>query len=264
MRRRTEIVAKLPLPGLRRRRAPGVPMGRFVVLGLPRSGTTYLMTLLNAHRDISCTGEQFNPNAVVGVRTRDDSAEAVLTRDSDPVAHMRAVFAAAEAQGVAQGGFKFMLGHNIAVLKALADDPELRIFHVWRENRLAQVASFLKASKSKRWAQVKADDYVEETIEARPRPIARRGHEFATTDFLASQWLGTLPQQVMTLEYKSLFAPETPAQLCDFLGVERDRKMASPLVKQGANRVIDRFATPGPIVHYFKKIGRADWLEEEL
>lgn len=264
MARASNLVARLPLLGGKRARDPDVPMGRFVILGLPRSGTTYLMMMLNAHRDISCTGEQFNPHGVVDVRTNDRSAEAVLTRDGDPLGHMHKVFASAEARGVAQAGFKLMLGHNIAVLRALATDPALRIIYVWRENRLAQVASFIKAVGSKRWAQTRADAHVSETIEARPRQIAQRWHEFATTDFLASHWLETLPHPVMTLEYRDLFGPDIPGRLCEFLDVEPDPGMQSPLVKQGANRVIDRFTTPGPIAHYFTRIGREDWLGEEL
>ncbi|MGX0901644.1 LPS sulfotransferase NodH [Roseovarius sp. MBR-79] len=33
---------------------------RFLIIGLPRSGTTYLMMLLNAHPAIHRSGEQFN------------------------------------------------------------------------------------------------------------------------------------------------------------------------------------------------------------
>lgn len=240
------------------------PMGRFVIMGLPRSGSTYLMTLLNAHRDIYCTGEQFNPRAVVGVGGSDESPEAVLTRDRDPIAHINAVFEAADASDAAMGGFKFMLGHNIEALQALIADPELRIIHVWRENRLAQVASLIKAAQSKRWAQTQEDDYVNQTIEARPRKISQRWHEFATTDFLAAAFLETLPQPVLTLEYKELFAEDTPRRLCQFLNVEPDPAMKSPLIKQGANRVADRFSNKGSIVYYFTKVGREEWLGEEL
>jgi len=260
----SDFLAKLSLPGKARAPVRETPMGRFIVLGLPRSGTTYLMTLLNAHPQISCTGEQFNAKAVVGVGRQDHSPDAVLTRDRDPVAHMHKVFAEADAQGAAQGGFKFMLGHNLAVFKALFEDPGLRIIYVWRENRLAQIASLIKAAESQQWAQTRVDAHVDRKIDARPRQIALRWHEFATMDFLAAQWLETRSQAVMTLEYRTLFDPGTPTRLCDFLGIETDPKMKSPLVKQSANRVIDRFNTPGPIAHYFTQIGREDWLGEEL
>ena len=69
---------------------------------------------------------------------------------------------------------------------------------------------------------------------------------------------------MLTLEYKELFAEQTAARLCAFLDVDPEQTMQSPLVKQGANRVADRFTDPGPIVYYFTKVGRADWLGEEL
>lgn len=265
MARVGDLLAKLPLPGASGLAADRPPMGRFVLMGLPRSGTTYLMSLLHSHPEIFCTGEQFNPHAVVGLNGEDRSPEAVLTRDGDPVAHMHRVFAEAAASGAAQGGFKFMLGHNIEVFKALAEDPELRIIHVWRENRLAQVASMLKAVQSKRWTQTRKDAaYVAQTIEGRPRQISQRWHEWATIDHLTAQLLQNLPQQVLTLEYTTLFAPDVPARLCDFLGVAPSPRMKSRLLKQGVNRVVDRFTTPGPIVHYFTQIGREDWLGEEI
>lgn len=239
-------------------------MGRFVVMGLPRSGTTYAMTLLNAHKDISCTGEQFNPKAIVGVNSREEGSDAVLARDGDPSAFVADIFERAAREGVSQGGFKFMLGHNITALQSLLQDPDLKIIYIWRENRLAQVASLIKAAQTKRWAQSRKDAHVDAKIKAQPRQISQRWHEFATTDFLTSQLLSTVEQKVLTLEYKELFQDGTPERLCDFLGVEHDPKMASPLVKQGSNRVRDRFENPGPIVYYFNTIGRAEWLEEEL
>lgn len=259
-----DLLKKLPLQSLGLGKSRKTPMGRFVVFGLPRSGTTFLSTLLNSHRAISCSGEQFNPWSVVDFGKPDDRSDVVLIRDAEPLEHMRKVFAAADARGVEQAGFKFMLGHNVKVLRALADDPELRIIYVWRENRLAQVASMLKAMKSKRWAQTRVDAHVSQTVEARPRAISQRWHEMAAMDFLASQWLATIPNPVLTLEYCALFKADTPNRLCDFLGVEPDPKMKSPLVKQGSNRVIDRFDPQGPIAHYFTKIGREEWLGEEL
>lgn len=242
------------------------PMRRFVILGLPRSGSTYLMTLLNTHRDISCTGEQFNPWRVVGLgdKDSDDSHETVVARDADPRAFLNGIFDQADASGAAVGGFKFMLGHNIAALKALAEDPELHIIHVWRENRLAQVASLFKALETKNWAQTQKSDHINRTVEARPRAISQRWHEFATTDFLADAFLKTLSQPVLTLEYKELFADDIGPRLCQFLQVDPAQAMQSPLVKQGSNKVSERFTNPGPIVYYFTQVGRADWLGEEL
>lgn len=237
---------------------------RFLIIGLPRSGTTYLMTLLNAHRDILCSGEQFNPNAIVGVGEKNSDAQAVFQRDTAPLFYMNRFFEEAEATGVARVGFKFMIGHNIRVLQNLAERPEITLIHVWRENKLAQVSSLLKAVQSQRWAQSRRDSHVEARIAATPRQISHRWHEYATFDFLFQSWFDTLPHRRITLEYRDLFKPGFEDRICQFLDVPPDPGMKSPLVKQSANAILDRFEDPKLIETYFRRIGRAGWLAPEL
>lgn len=240
-------------------------MKRFIILGLPRSGSTYLMTLLDAHRDVICSGEQFNPWAVVGQGKQEDSShEAVLGRDSDPVGHMHAFFADAQAKGVACGGFKYMIGHNIEVLHELARDPNLSIIYLWRENRLAQVSSLIKAAHSKKWAQTKADGHVTRKIVATPRQISHRWHEYATFDHLISLWLAGLPNPKVTYEYREMFQDGFEQKICGFLDIPYRRGMKSPLVKQSVNTIDQRFESPRPIRYYFNQIGLGRWLEDEL
>jgi LPS sulfotransferase NodH len=240
-------------------------MKRFVILGLPRSGTTYLMTLLGAHRDLVCAGEQYNPYTVIGeVGEADNSHAAVLGRDKDPVAHMRQFFDRAEAKGVACGGFKFMIGHNIKVLQELARDPDLSIIYVWRENKLAQVSSLIKAASTKNWAQTRSDAHLEQKVRATPRQISHRWHEYATYDHLISLWLEGLPNPKVTYEYREMFRNGFEEDVCGFLEIPYRRGMKSPLVKQSSNTIEQRFVDAKPIRYYFNQIGLGRWLEDEL
>ncbi|PYG26325.1 sulfotransferase family protein [Pelagimonas varians] len=239
---------------------------RFVILGLPRSGTTYLTTLLNAHPKMSCTGEQFNPRAVVGLDEQDDSYEAVVAnRDADPVGFMQRIFEEPHPRTVKWAGFKFMLGHNISVFKALEADPDITLVYVWRENRLAQVTSLIKAAQSQRWAQGKEDSaYVQAKINASPRQISHRWHELAMTDYLFSSWLAAQPHRQISIEYRDMFAPGFNGRICEFFGLKEDRDMKSPLVKQGSNTILDRIEDQKAVRHYFNTIGYGRWLEDEL
>jgi LPS sulfotransferase NodH len=237
---------------------------RFLIVGLPRSGTTYLMTLLNAHRDILCSGEQFNPYAIVGVNSHDRAAAHLLMRDRSPLVFMERFFETAAQGGAARVGFKYMLGHNVRILKRLSDHADIDLIHVWRENRLAQAASLIKALRSKRWAQTRADGHVRARIRAGPRDICQHWHEAATLDTLFAHWLESLPNRRLTLEYREMFAPGFADRITGFLGVETDPAMKSPLVKQNPNAVLDRFESPEPIRRYFSEIGRGQWLEPEL
>lgn len=241
-----------------------MPPRRFLIIGLPRSGSTYLMTLLNAHRDILCSGEQFNPHAIVGVDDRNEDREAVFARDTAPLWFMKEFFEKAEATGAQRVGFKYMIGHNIRILSMLEEMPELTLIHVWRANKLAQVSSLIKAAESRRWAQAEADSHLARKIDATPRQISHRWHEYATFDFLFRQWFERQTHHRITLEYREMFRPGFNERICDFLGLKHDRRMKSPLVKQGANDILDRFEQPGPIETYFRRIGYGYWLEPEL
>ena len=245
-------------------KAPAEKPARFLVIGLPRSGSTYLITLLNAHRDVFCSGEQFNHFAIVGVSSKDDDHESVLARDRTPIDFMENFFAEAANQRVKWTGFKFMIGHNIEVMKYLATQPDITLIYVWRENKLAQVSSWIKATNSKNWAQSSPNAHIEAKIDAKPRQISQRWHEYAALDHLFAQWLSGLPNRRITLEYREMFQPGFEESLCDFLEIAHDPNMKSPLLKQSTNDVLDRFKNPNPINNYFRKIGYGRWLESEL
>lgn len=242
--------------------APG--QKKFLILGLPRSGTTYLMTLLNAHRDVLCAGEQFNPYAIIDAQSESRDFAALAARDQGARAFSDSFFTAHADSPCRRIGYKFMIGHNINLLAGLPDMRGLSLIYVYRRNKLAQISSLIKANQTKRWAQAEKDAHVTRKIDAGPLQISQSWHEFATQDFLFSRWFETLPQRRLTLEYCDLFEAGFERKICDFLRIKHDPEMKSPLVKQGNNRIIDRFETPGPIRSYFTQLGREAWLGREL
>lgn len=244
-------------------RFPAAPAG-FAIIGLPRSGTTYLSTFLHSHPQIYCSGEEFNPYAVVAPSGRDERHETILRRDRAPTAYLDRFFEKAAEPEITHQGFKLMLGHNLEALEYVAAHPELKIIYLWRDNRLAQAASMILAEKTKHWARLKFKPKTVTKIAASPRDISRRWHENAAQDFLFAQWLNSLPNARLVLEYRELFLPALNNRLCRFLNVDPFAPMSSPLRRQGPEDVLDRFEDPRPIKYYFTEIGRGDWLAPEL
>lgn len=237
---------------------------RFLVVGLPRSGTTYLASLLDEHPDVLCSGEQFNPHSIVHADHADPDPRAVWARDHMPLRYMDSFFARAEETGVARAGFKFMIGHNVRVLRHLSDYPDLRIIYVWRDNKLAQVSSYLKALQNQQWTQTRKDTEYLKKIDVNARKVAQHWHELATYDFLFRAWLEAQPMASLRVEYKDMFAPGFTDKVCQFLEVDTGHALQSPLVKQNRNNVLKRFKNPGPIKAYFQEIGYSHWLDPEL
>ncbi|MFN4154800.1 MAG: Stf0 family sulfotransferase [Paracoccaceae bacterium] len=244
--------------------ADHVACRRFLIVGLPRSGTTYLMSLLNAHEDVTCSGEVFNPYSIIETGEPDYDLRRIFARDAAPRYFMKGFFERYEAGPWKRVGFKLMLGHNIRLLTQLPELSDVSIIYVHRQNRLAQVASYLKAVQTSNWAQTTRSRDMKQKIVASPQMISHQWHEYASMDFLFAAWLETLPSPKITVEYRDLFKPDFNARICGFLGIAPDPEMKSPLIKQGANRILDRFEAPDPIESYMRTLGRADWLEDEL
>jgi hypothetical protein len=101
-------------------------------------------------------------------------------------------------------------------------------------------------------------------IEAAPFWAASECNRLEAEDFLLDAWLASLPNPVLRVTYRGLFAPDFAMRVQGFLGVRSRDDLASPLVKQGQNRVLDRFSDPEPIARYFRETGRGDWLGPEL
>lgn len=240
-------------------------MEKFVIMGLPRSGTTYLMSLLNAHPDIYCSGEQFNPYAIVGIKGDDvKTLDAVLERDYDPVGFMERFFAANDVPQHKRVGFKFMIGHNINVLRRIAEDTSLCLIYVHRDNKLAQISSLLKALQTTNWAQLNPSEDDHLKIRAGARKISQHWQEYETLDFLYDAWFEQLPHRRLKLEYRELFASGFEDRICEFLGVDRDPDMKSELFKQSSNKIIDRFVNKAEVRTYFTRLGLEDWLKDEI
>lgn len=244
--------------------APPEPR-RFVIVGLPRSGTTYLMTLLNSHSRVHCGGELYNPYAIIDADTRVEHKSSLTARDRRPMKFMTDFFRAHRDGATLDAvGFKYMIGHNVQVLSELADLKDVTLIYVHRDNKLAQISSLIKASQTSRWAQLNKDKHIGRKIDADPRKIMHFWHEYATFDFLFAEWFKTLPLKSVSLEYRELFGKGFEKRICKALGIAYEPGMKSPLVKQGSNTILDRFKKPDAIEKYFRRIGMEHWLDAEI
>jgi LPS sulfotransferase NodH len=236
---------------------------RFIILGLPRSGTTYLQTLLNAHPDIHCRGEMFDPYQIDDDGTKNRDPDALVARDRDPGGFLDAALAGRGLSDVPPVlGLKVLFQHDPALFADIIPArPDLRLIHVVRSNRLAQFASLRQVEKTGAWTARAGDAPVK--ITAGPFWASTECNRLATQDHLLGQWLSGLRHRHMRLEYRDLFAPDIADRLCGFLDRPR-HALSSALRKQGQNRVIDRFANASAIAAHFTARGQEHWLGPEL
>ncbi|WP_370206595.1 sulfotransferase [Pararhodobacter marinus] len=242
-------------------------MDPFLIIGQPRSGTTYLQTLINAHPDAHCRGELFDPWQIDDDGEKTQGLDAVIARDADPAGFLDARLKAPRGllrRGARCIGAKVLFQHHPALFaRYIPDRPGLRLIHVRRENKLAQFASMQQVAKTGQWT-APAGGGAAPKIDAAPFWAASECNRMENEDFLLDAWLATLPNPVLRVTYRGLFARDFETRLQDFLGLKVSGPLTSSLKKQGQNTILDRFASPGPIERYFRETGRADWLGPEL
>lgn len=185
---------------------------RFLVMSLPRCGSTTLMNVLNCHPDIRCLREPFNPdqagNTYLG-RVHDfsslDSVLRRIWRDYNGVKHVWEPC-----------GWPF--GRGLDFNLRLAVQPDVRIVLLTRTNHLQRLVSYEVAVQTNVWHRVPeapgdGKSAPENPAETKLRPLdpgrLRRNMRLAMSgnELMRSTLRGTrTPFREVT--YEEIYAPE--------------------------------------------------------
>ena len=192
---------------------------RFVVVSLPRTGSTYLVDYLNDIEDVRCLSEIFHPNEIMlrHHQPRDPLLLDRQQRDLDPLGYLNRL--EAEIGEVRWFGFKHFPRHGEALLKHLCASRHWRKIFLWRDNLLEQYLSFLLASAhfgKITWGRV--PDQARVTVP--PGLLIEDFHTIERNYLLIEEMLMQAhPDDVFTLEYDDLGRVEAIRGLLEFLGL---------------------------------------------
>jgi hypothetical protein len=119
---------------------------KFVIVSLPRTGSTYLVDFLDAVDDVRCLSEIFHPGEIDlrHLQPADPELREMAVRDADQLGFLERV--AAEISDRRWFGFKHFPRYGIPLMRLLCASPDWRKIFLWRENLLEQYLSHLLAS----------------------------------------------------------------------------------------------------------------------
>jgi hypothetical protein len=192
---------------------------KFVILSLPRTGSTYLVDYLDAIDDVRCLSEIFHPNEIA-LRHHHPSDSQLLdraVRDADPLSYLMRL--EQEIPGRRWFGFKHFPRHGVTLMRNFCSSREWRKIFLWRDNLLEQYLSFLLASAHfgrAGWGRVPDEAQLTipvETVMDDLHIIERNYFEIERTLLLAD------PGDVFSLEYEELGRRDTMRDLLLFLGL---------------------------------------------
>lgn len=195
---------------------------RFVVVSLPRTGSTYLVDYLNAIDRVRCLSEIFHPNEIMlrHHRTDDPRLSDIPLRDADPKGYLNRL--EQEIRDVDWFGFKHFPRHSLKLLQQLCADRSWRKIFLWRENLLEQYLSFLLASAhfgKITWGRVPD----QERVTIPPGVLMDDFHTIERNYIMIEEALMLAdPADVFTLEYHDLGRVGAMRGLLRFLGLSDD------------------------------------------
>jgi hypothetical protein len=192
-----------------------MPDRRFVILCLPRTGSSHLVELLDSHPAIRCFGELYNPR-------HPDAAGGEgwfgHSRSTDPREHLAALFAGRPERAV---GFKLpiaQLDEQPALGELLEEEPDIRIVRLVRRNPLAMLVSqrLLRATLV---SQSRYGSYGDATVAIAPRECLRALERMERDDARLDRLAAGHPHH--RIGYEDLAAGRGLDELQRFLGIER-------------------------------------------
>lgn len=213
--------------------AAAVEVMRFVILAHGRSGSNWLVDLLNSHPACHCHGEIFLP-AFVARRPPED-----------PLAYLEQLMSAGKP-GKTHIGFKHLPTFDHRVTRQVVADPRYRVVILTRRDRLAQYASQVIAERTDRWMQQEG-----EASESQPRV------RFAVRDFIdfcesSERWFRPERQQLrrlgrpaLEITYEALEAGEALPRVLAHLGLAPAAALHSSHRRINSADTYARFTNPG-------------------
>lgn len=142
----------------------GFSYARFIVLSRSRSGSNYMVDLLNSHEGIRCFNELFSRNGktywgLPGFGSRAYRSESLKQlKENDPVSFLLKYVYSKYPASVSSVGFKLFYnqakkGRSRILWRYLSEQRELKIIHLKRLNMLNVVASRKVAEVSHEWVK---------------------------------------------------------------------------------------------------------------
>ncbi len=206
---------------------------RFVVLTSGRSGSNFLTSLMKSHRRIVQHGEIFGEFQLRSSLVRNHINRVGVTSYLDRRLE-RMTWEAATGVKILYGNLEPGYGENWgipgndALPGHISDDPDLRIIHLVREDKLAMLVSARLASKTRTWLK---GSYGGQSVTL-PADWVRSRFEWLET---WENWVATAipPDRVLQTTYETLVARQSPEvdRVFKFLGVP-PATVTSPLKKQ--------------------------------
>ncbi len=239
----------------------------FVIVCSQRTGSTLLVQLLDAQKDVLCNGAAFeaHPRRMPLRWAKEPRliAELARLREVDPDAFLARVFA--ENEGRKSVGFKICPGHNDAMLDKLVLDPGVGKIVLLRENVLAVYSSaqIARQSGARRSSAQAGDSESKPPVEFDPNKFLRFWQRYAGYYRIVFERLNSTGQLFHLVYYTELNDTRFFDRVMGFVEAQPARGAAEVHNrKQNSSDILSRFSNPEVAEAFLRKQRLTGWAFE--
>ena len=242
---------------------------RFVIIGSPRTGSSYLTQRLRRQTDILCHGEVFHQRHVWVYWPKRDLTDAVRAeldelRRTNPEALLARVFAT--DYGRACVGFKIFGGQCDDVLSSIIADPSIRKVVLFRRNVLANYSSALAAGRSGSWSTTEMpSDGSRPKVQFRAGRFIRFHNEYIAFYRRVIAELNEKREPFQLINYEDIGDPFMFECLINFIGGDPalgQKTLKNQLKKQNTTDIMSRFSNPDEVAAFLTVRRLLHWAHE--
>jgi hypothetical protein len=241
----------------------------FVIIGSPRTGSNYLISLLNNINNLTCYYEIYHPEKIfcplllqkLKINNFIDEKKLINLRNNDPLFFLKKYIYNSSNSLI---GFKIFNNHNHLVLDYLKRSKNIKKIILIRSNFLAVYSSELIAQKNNIW-------WTDNPIEQKTQILFDKNHyekrleeyNMFYCDIISE--LKKTNQNFLILFYQKWDKKIFDLQLFPFLGIkENNVNFNTNSKKINSQNIIERFLNKEDVLNYLKKNNLEHWKYENI
>ncbi|MDY6783075.1 MAG: sulfotransferase [Cyanobacteriota bacterium] len=218
------------------------PPEKFVILTVPRTGSSYLCNALNGHPEILCHGELFHPKKIFSNTKKNSHVNlgSIQFRNFLPKRFMKRVWE--QNFEYSAVGLKLFPKHSEKALNLILEDPEIKKVLLLRRNRIKSYVSLQIALKTKEWSlkgftsKKTTETNRLTSIKVKPRKLQQYVEKTDRFYENMRQKLTASNQKYLEIAYEDMLGTDSEAikaELLEFIGVSVNPEyLKSSLKKQ--------------------------------
>jgi len=224
----------ISIPGISEHKESRMPE-KFVVLTTPRTGSNFLVEVLDRHSDIRCYGELFHKSTMESARTLkpEKIMHSMKWRNANPLQFLENVWR--QDHGKRITGMKLFFEHNIQVTDAVLQNSTIKKIVLRRRNVVRQYMSLQIALGNKNWGTRRANVHSGNKVHIDCNALQKFSEKVHSQHAVARGKIYNTGQQCLEIMYEDIVGPDREyflKEVYDFLAVEYIPGIASDLIKQ--------------------------------